>query len=71
MSARQVKSGQNMQKKFERVCRYYGTIPYDREPQAPLSRPLVDRAVRLVQKKVLSQLIDERLSASIKEAKGD
>jgi transposase len=55
-------------KEFEHVCRYYGTIPYAGEPHVPLSKPHVERAVGLVQEKILSQLIDERPAASIKEA---
>lgn len=55
-------------KEFEHVCRYYGMIPYAGEPHVPLSKPHVERSVGLVQEKVLSQLLDERLAASIKEA---
>lgn len=57
-------------KKFEHLCCYYGTIPYVGEPHVPLSKPHVERAVGLVKEKVLSQLIDERLAASIKEDNG-
>jgi transposase len=55
-------------KEFEHVYRYSGMIPYAGEPHVPLSKPHVERAVGLVQEKVLSQLLDERSAASIKEA---
>lgn len=55
-------------KEFEHVCRYYGTLPYAGEPGVPLSKPHVERAVGLVQQKVLSLLLDERPAATIQEA---
>lgn len=55
-------------KEFEHVCRYYGMLPYAGEPGVPLAKPHVERAVGLVQQKVLSLLLDERPAATIQEA---
>ena len=53
---------------FEHVCRYYGMLPYAGEPGVPLAKPHVERAVGLVQQKVLSLLLDERPAATRQEA---
>lgn len=43
-------------------------LPYAGEPGVPLAKPHVERAVGLVQQKVLSLLLDERPAATIQEA---